>query len=225
MSRWLGARDADLLVVAFVCAVLAVWSNRWSGTDLWLSAHFYDAAAGGFTLRRDWLWSVLLHDGVKWLSVAAWLALLAAGFALRLRARERGRFARVAFVLCASLAAVVAVNLLRMQSAHSCPWYLADFGGQAQFFRLFDDVPTNSGPGKCLPSGHAASAFMWLAVLPVLRGAARRRALFAVLTLGGLGGVVQVVRGAHFPSHILLAAAACALVVLGAASVRRPPAG
>jgi membrane-associated PAP2 superfamily phosphatase len=218
VSRWLKARDADLLVVAFVCAVLAVWSNRWSGTDLWLSAHFYDAAAGGFTLRRDWLWSVLLHDGVKWLSVAAWLTLLAAGFALRLRAR-------VAFVLCASLAAVVAVNLLRMQSAHSCPWYLAEFGGQAQFFRLFDGVPTHSGPGKCLPSGHAASAFMWLAVLPVLRGAARRRALFAVLTLGGLAGVVQVVRGAHLPSHILLAAATCAIVVLGAATVTRPPAG
>ena len=94
-----------------------------------------------------------------------------------------------------------------------------------QFFRLFDEVPTHSGPGKCLPSGHAASAFMWLAVLPVLRGAARRRALFAVLTLGGLAGVVQVVRGAHFPSHILLAAAACAIVVLGATSVARPPAG
>lgn len=225
MSRWLKARDADLLAVAFVCAVLAVLSNRWSGLDLWVSAHFFDAASGGFTLRRSWLWSVLLHDGLKWLSVAAWLALLARWFALRLRTREPRRRARIAFVLCASLAAVVAVNLLRMQSAHSCPWYLADFGGQAQFFRLFDEVPTHSGRGKCLPSGHAASAFMWLAVLPVLRGAARQRALFAVLTLGGLAGVVQVVRGAHFPSHILLATAACALVVLGAASVRRPPDG
>lgn len=126
---------------------------------------------------------VLLHDGVKWLSVAAWLVLLASWFALRLRAREPRCRARVAFVLCASLAAVVAVNLLRMQSAHSCPWYLADFGGQAQLFRLFDGVPPNSGPGKCLPSGHAASAFMWLAVLPVMCGTARRRALFAVLIL------------------------------------------
>ncbi|MDP2870168.1 phosphatase PAP2 family protein [Methyloversatilis sp.] len=196
-----------------------------SGFDLWLSAHFFDATAGGFALRRDWLWSVLLHDGVKWLSVAAWLALLAYGFALSLRARESDRRARVAFVLCASLAAVVAVNLLRMKSAHSCPWYLVDFGGQAQFFRLFDEVPPNSGPGKCLPSGHAASAFMWLALLPVVRGVARQRALFAVLTLGALAGAVQVVRGAHFPSHILLAAAACAIVVLGLASVMRPPAG
>jgi len=225
VSRWRPARDADLLWLTLAFAALALLSNRWSGMDLWVSARFFDAATGGFTLRRDWLWSVLLHDGLKWLSVAAWLVLLAGWFALRLRAREPRCRARVAFVLCASLAAVVAVNLLRMQSAHSCPWYLADFGGQAQFFRLFDGAPPNSGPGKCLPSGHAASAFMWLAVLPVMCGTARRRALFGVLILGGLAGMVQVVRGAHFPSHILLAAATCAIVVLGAATVMRPPVG
>ncbi len=218
------APDADLIVVTVACAVLAIVSNRLTGFDLWLSSLFHTAASGGFPLRREWLWSVVLHDGVKWLSVLIWVALLAAWGFLRLRefATTADLRAKIAFALWSALAAVLAVNLLRAQSAHSCPWYLTEFGGNARFFRLFDPQPADSGPGHCLPSGHASTAFMWFAVLPVLSGRIRRQALAGVLGLGALAGMVQVARGAHFISHILLAASACAAVVwLAACLVRR----
>lgn len=206
-------RHADLLAVALLSALLALWSNRWSDADLTSVAYFYDAATGSFPLRRQWLLSAVLHDGLKWLAVLVWAALLAGWAVLRVRGVAGELRSRLAFVLLASLLAVVAVNVARAQSAHSCPWYLEAFGGQGQFFRLLDMRPAAPGPGRCLPSGHAATAFMWMALLPVLAGAQRLWVLAGVLLLGGLAGSVQVARGAHFPSHILLSAALCTLVV------------
>lgn len=214
-------RHADLLAVAVLSALLALCSNRWSDGDLITAAWFFDAAAGAFPLRRQWLLSAVLHDGLKWLAVLVWLGLLAGWSVLRLRGAAAELRGRLAFVLVASLLAVIAVNLARAQSAHSCPWYVADFGGSGQFFRLLDPRPEEAGPGKCLPSGHAATAFMWLALLPALTGARRRLTLAGVLLLGGVAGAVQVARGAHFPSHILLSAALCALVVWICASLAR----
>ena len=214
-------RHADLLAVAVLSALLALWSNRWSDGDLITAAWFFDAAAGAFPLRRQWLLSAVLHDGLKWMAVLVWLGLLAGWSVLRLRGAAAELRGRLAFVLVASLLAVIAVNLARAQSAHSCPWYVADFGGSGQFFRLLDPRPEEAGPGKCLPSGHAATAFMWLALLPALTGARRRLTLAGVLLLGGVAGAVQVARGAHFPSHILLSAALCALVVWICASLAR----
>lgn len=214
-------RHADLLAVAVLSALLALWSNRWTDGDLITAAWFFDAAAGAFPLRRQWLLSAVLHDGLKWLAVLVWLGLLAGWSVLRLRGAAAELRGRLAFVLVASLLAVIAVNMARAQSAHSCPWYVADFGGSGQFFRLLDPRPEEAGPGKCLPSGHAATAFMWLALLPALTGARRRLTLAGVLLLGGVAGAVQVARGAHFPSHILLSAALCALVVWICASLAR----
>ncbi|MDY0056494.1 MAG: phosphatase PAP2 family protein [Methyloversatilis sp.] len=206
-------RHADLLAVALLSALLALWSNRWSDADLTSVAYFFDAATGSFPLRRQWLLSAVLHDGLKWLAVLVWAALLAGWAALRVRGAADDLRRRLVFVLVASLLAVIAVNVARAQSAHSCPWYLDAFGGQGQFFRLLDMRPAEPGQGRCLPSGHAATAFMWMALLPVLAGAQRRWVLAGVLLLGGLAGAVQVVRGAHFPSHILLSAALSTLVV------------
>jgi len=214
-------RHADLLAVAVLSALLALWSNRWTDGDLITAAWFFDAAAGAFPLRRQWLLSAVLHDGLKWLAVLVWLGLLAGWSVLRLRGAAAELRGRLAFVLVASLLAVIAVNMARAQSAHSCPWYVADFGGSGQFFRLLEPRPEEAGLGKCLPSGHAATAFMWLALLPVLTGTRRRLTLAGVLLLGGVAGAVQVARGAHFPSHILLSAALCALVVWICASLAR----
>ena len=61
----------------------------------------------------------------------------------------------------------------------------------------------------CFPAAHPVAGYAWLAVGFVLYPAARRRAwqswavAFAVGTI--LGGV-QVVRGAHFLSHVLWSA-------------------
>jgi membrane-associated PAP2 superfamily phosphatase len=114
-----------------------------------------------------------------------------------------------------ALLAALIVSSLRSVSAHSCPWDLSAFGGTAEYFRFFDAMPQNPGPGRCAPSGHAASGFVWLTGYIALRGVDRKAACYALafsLLLGILAGLTQLVRGAHFLSHVLLTAWICLAV-------------
>jgi membrane-associated PAP2 superfamily phosphatase len=211
-GRRAGWPGVDLYVLALVCMLSALAVSRWSDVDLNLSRQFFEPLTGHFPRREDVLWRRVLHDGLKWLAVLGWTGGLVFWCAARGPAASRRR-RDAAFVLATSLAVVLTVSGARAMSAHSCPWSLSAFGGAAQYFRLFDAVPAAAGAGRCLPSGHASSAFMWLALLPVLRTRTRRFVLAAVLLGGVFAGWVQVARGAHFLSHVLLSGAISALVV------------
>jgi membrane-associated PAP2 superfamily phosphatase len=98
------------------------------------------------------------------------------------------------------------VALLKMTSAHSCPWDLQGLGGAARWFPLFDSPAFDSGPGRCWPSGHSAGGFSLIAGYFALRRNHRAFACMALvfaLGLGALMSFVQVARGAHFLSHCL----------------------
>lgn len=185
---------------------------RYTPLDHALTGLFYDPATRGFPLRDAAFWAVIMHTGLKYLSVAAWFALLAYWITLRgHRSRQPLRRA-IGFTLLVALLASLSVSSLRALSAHSCPWELSLFGGTADYFRFFDAVPLNPGSGRCAPSGHAASGFVWLTAWIALRGVDRTKARFALvfaLALGFLTGLTQLARGAHFLSHVLLTAWVC----------------
>ena len=64
----------------------------------------------------------------------------------------------------------------------------------------------DGGGGRCFPSGHASSAFAFLSARFALARAypkAARIATWAVVAAGLLLGLVQLARGAHYPSHTL----------------------
>lgn len=214
MRRWLAWQAAGLALSA-----LAIWLIARSGLDFQLSALAYSPAARGFPLRDAWLTAVVGHKGLKHLAVVLWFGLLAVALVSRAWRREALHAA-----LGAALAST-AVSLLRGWSAHSCPWELLEFGGAAQWFPVFGAIPANSGPGHCLPSGHASSGFALVSLYFALRDAHPRLArwgLALALALGLLAGAVQVARGAHFPSHSLWTAwVAWALNVVLYALIRR----
>lgn len=198
---------------------------RYTPLDHALTGLFYDPAARGFPLRDRAFWAVIMHAGLKYLSVAAWFALLVYWITLRRQSSRRPLRRAVGFTLMVAPLAALAVSSLRAFSAHSCPWELSLFGGTADYFRFFDAVPLNPGSGRCAPSGHAASGFAWFAAWVALRGVDRVKARFALafaLSLGLLAGLTQLVRGAHFFSHVLLTAWVCfAVAWVGDALNRR----
>lgn len=209
---------AGLLALIFLLA-------RYTPLDHALTGLFYDAAARGFPLRDTTFWAVIMHTGLKYLSVAAWLALLAYWISLRGQRRRQPLRRAISFTLLVAPLAALAVSSLRALSAHSCPWELSQFGGAADYFRFFDAVPQNPGSGRCAPSGHAASGFAWLAGYVALRGVDRTKAritLVFALVLGFLTGLAQLARGAHFLSHVLLTAWVCLAVAWVAAASLDP---
>ena len=197
---WLAAALALIIVLA-----------RYTPLDHALTSLFYDSATRRFPLRDQPFWSMVMHTGLKYFSIAAWFGLLLWWISLRRQPLRRA----IGFTLVVAPLAALAVSSLRTVSAHSCPWDLSAFGGVAEYFRFFDSVPPNPGPGRCAPSGHAASGFAWLAGYIGLRGVDRHAARVALafsLALGILAGLTQLARGAHFLSHLLLTAWVCLAV-------------
>lgn len=214
MRRWLILQGTGLALAALSICLFAR-----SGLDFQLSALAYSPAERAFPLRDAWLTAVVGHKGLRHFSLALWIGLLGLALASRAWRREALHAA-----LGAALAATAA-TVLRGWSAHSCPWDLAAFGGSAQWFPLFGEVPADPGPGGCLPSGHASSGFALFALYFAFRDAHPRLACAALAcawVLGLVAGAVQVARGAHFASHILWTAwVAWALNVVLHALIRR----
>ena len=206
-SHWL-----SWLALGVVIVVL----NRYTNVDLRLSAMFYDTVGHTFPARSIRLLDLLFHDGLRWVSGLLVLVLLVQP---RLQPAHSRQWRENLIVVGLAVFSALVVSLMKTQSAHSCPWDLVEFGGVAPYFKLFDSVPSGlaHNPGRCFPSGHASTAFMWIALLYSSLPAVRHHralilqvfALFAILACG-----VQLAKGAHFVSHLLATAWVCWAVAL-----------
>ena len=180
--------------------------------DRTVTRWFFDAARGTFPLTNDWWLKTLLHDAARTVTAVGALALLGvtgtAWLAPRL-ACVHARRHELAFVAAATFAAAAAVGMLKHFSTHTCPWAIVDFGGSVPYRHLFavhGSLPPLDG---CFPAGHPLVGYAWLCVGLVLYPASRRLAKICTRTMFLIGtalGFVQVLRGAHFVSHVLWSA-------------------
>lgn len=108
------------------------------------------------------------------------------------------------------VAALATVNTIKRLSETSCPWDLDEFGGLARYVSHWSWGVFDGGGGHCFPGGHVSSFSALLPlVLPALAATTANDRLrgwhgLATLLLASLVlGVVQTLRGAHYPSHTL----------------------
>ena len=199
--RWL------VLWLGLPLLVVMAWDI--SPADLAI-AHWYGTAQG-FALENDYWLSHILHTRVRQTGVLLGLACVVAiwwplGPLRRTTRRERVWLACMVW-LCAA-----GVAVLKSTSHTSCPSDLQAFGGAARYVWHFAMAQADGGPGRCFPSGHASTFFSFLPLFWVLRRYQAQRAwgMLAVFCALGLAlSWVQVVRGAHYPSHILWTAWLC----------------
>ncbi len=203
-------------------------TGLWDIGGLDLAAMRLIGTPTGFPLQHTWVLERVLHEGVR--QAATGLFLLIGVWALwpvrwnreRLSVLDLPRRERWAVLGLITLSLVV-VNLIKNASQTSCPWDLQAFGGPAVYVSHWTWGLADGGTGRCFPGGHASSAFAFLAMsLPWLMppaGTERDRSmglgwLAAVLAAGVVAGVVQTVRGAHYPSHTLWTLVICGGVSL-----------
>ena len=197
----------------------------WVGLGLLFAALAWDATGWDMAVMRQWgtaqgfgwrhhPWlSEYAHDGTRralvWV-LLAWLALLAWG-----RGPVRGWAGRERLgVAVGTVLALLVVNLIKRASLTSCPWDLAEFGGPAQYVSHWVLGVADGGGAHCFPGGHASSALAFVgAALPLLARPERARqggwVLGLVLLSGTWLGLVQTLRGAHYPSHTLWTMVIC----------------
>lgn len=205
-------RDLGLALAALLPVV--AWDA--SGLDMTVQRLFGNA--DGFVWRSHWATSTVLHQGgraLAWVVVALLALNVVRPLGCSLTRGERLRW------LLVTLLVFTVVPLVKDTSATSCPWSLAEFGGNATYVSHWRWGVGDGGPGRCFPSGHATSAAAFFTGWFALRRQHPRAArlwLGAALLLTMLMGGAQVMRGAHYVSHVLWAAWLCWL----AATVTAP---
>jgi len=198
-----------LIFLTLLAAVpLLMWDASWGD---WRLAHWMGGAQG-FPLSDGFWTREVLHLGVRralWPFAILLVLAIACGWGAFVHL-PRGR--RLQLILV-PLIASGAVALLKSFSLSSCPWDLADFGGQARYVShwlgWFD---ADGGAGRCFPAGHASTGFAFIGGWFALREHNARLAkvwLLAALGVGLTLGVAQQLRGAHFMSHTLWTAWLC----------------
>jgi len=112
-----------------------------------------------------------------------------------------------------------------------CPNQLDLYSGQYPYFRIFDEKTADfkemrcqKSPhgeilqgkcnyGQCFPAGHPVTAFALMILFFALKNAFWRYFwLFLSITLGWVLGLYQMLKGAHFFSHVLVSMLVCFLV-------------
>ena len=191
--------------------ILAI--NRYSNIDWQISSLFFDTNTQVFPLKNSRRLDLIMHQGIKWACVMTWIGMLGLTVHLQFgKPRNPAQAAntqiqKLVYVLASSILCAFLVGVLKSRSTHSCPWDLLGLGGQAPYFRLFETPLLDSNnPGKCFPSGHASVAWMWIPLLYAGIWPSRKAKYFqwaVLMVLGLLTGITQVIRGAHFPTHVL----------------------
>ena len=180
--------------------------------DLTIARWFFDDARRIFPLTNQWLLKTLLHDAARTMSAVAALALL--GLTLTSWVTPRMKTVRehreaLLFTSIATLTAAAIVGALKHFSSHACPWDLAVFGGSAPYHPLLGAAVSGASIDGCFPAAHPLAGYAWLAVGFALYPITRRgtwQAWALAFALGTLFGAVQILRGAHFLSHVLWSA-------------------
>lgn len=210
------AASAAMAITWFWLGFIVLW--EWSGGDRQVINHFADSR--GFALQNDWWLRAVLHDGLRWVSTLAYVALIVALWKPFGFLRATTRLQRVE-ILVGVTAALLAVSWVKNFSLTSCPWDLAQFGGAARYVSHWAWGLGDGGPGRCFPSGHASAGYAFFPVaLPFLFASSAalqqrgRRIFYAVLLFGLICGAAQVLRGAHYPSHVLWTGLICWVVAV-----------
>ncbi|GAB3550643.1 phosphatase PAP2 family protein [Noviherbaspirillum agri] len=182
------------------------WLFNQTSIDHTLIAPYYDAVRHSFPLKHDGFTQSVLYGGEKFAVVAVGTAVLGAFLLSFLVPHWTCQRRRLLWLFVGMAGATMLVSIVKHQSPLHCPWDLAEYGGYAPYLGLFDSLPADITPGRCFPSGHASGGFAIFSFYFAFRAThprVARAALFAGLGLGLLMGWTQMMRGAHFLSHVV----------------------
>ncbi len=190
------------MVLAFITALTCLFFYLFPNIDLFVSSLFYH---NGFYLK-DTLFAVAIYKLT--IIITASFALALVGLLLfEIVSHKNFVQKRVLIYLLLSLilGPGLIVNVaLKNHFGRARPSQIKAFGGTKTFSPA--GVITNQCQKNCsFTSGHAAAAFYFLSLLPLIK---RRKKLIAsiILLWGSLVGFVRIIQGGHFLSDVICSA-------------------
>lgn len=203
------------LTVLLLAAVVGIAMA--TAVDVRISDAIFAAGGGAWPLPHAGWTRALGYEGAKY-ALIAFAFVLIAGLVRPSLLRSIHLERREAAYLLACLALVPAViGAVRAESGIACASQLVRYGGDLPdgigHFTV-SKLLADNGLHGCFPSGHASGGFALLALGMLDRKPAVRRGLWLfALFYGSWMGAYQLLRGAHFLSHVLASALIAQLVV------------
>lgn len=176
--------------------------------DYKLADNLFRLEGHHWSLRHQWLFEKVFHEGGKMLSwflgALVSIFLVASFYHNAIKPFRKG----LVFLLCIPLASVALVNILKALSGTACPGELLRYGGSRPDHWSLALL----GQHGCTPAGHSSSGYAWLAgyfFALVYLPRWRFHSLLPALLLGITFGLAQQLRGEHFLSHDIFTIAIC----------------
>tara|TARA_R110000868_G_scaffold209273_3_gene458939 strand:+ start:1275 stop:2057 length:783 start_codon:yes stop_codon:yes gene_type:complete len=206
-TRWYTPALYGLLAIIFL---------QYSGLDAWLASQIY-AYNQGWLWQDSWLLEQVLHKGGRTL-ITVWLIglllLTSVSFIFKLLNGTQ-RFALL-YLTCASLISILVISALKQVTLLPCPWDVQGLGGEQAYVYLHQAVSSHLQGRQCFPAGHASGGYALFSLYFAAQigystqgKMPSRYWLLPGLVAGGLFGLAQQFRGAHFLSHDLTTAILC----------------
>jgi membrane-associated PAP2 superfamily phosphatase len=186
--------------------------------DSWWADRLYAWQGHRWALKSRFVTEQLIHHVGRDASALAWLGVVLTWFFARSRPRLTHWRRPLAYLALSVLLATTLVAWFKSWSNMDCPWDLLRYGGERPYIGLLHLRPVGLSRGACFPAGHASAGYAWVALyffFLVARPQWRWRGLSAGIGSGLLFGLSQQLRGAHFLSHDVWAAAICWMTALG----------
>jgi membrane-associated PAP2 superfamily phosphatase len=194
------------IIPAFIFMLLMLLLYPHTQLDTRITDLFFDAELHRFTLKNDPFLTVWMHIRLKWLMVAIALAsLVLALLSYRLSRLSEHRLSLL-WVFAGMVISTTVVSVFKHYSVHGCPWDIVLYDGTLPLLDLFTSPPAGTEAGACFPAGHPSGGFALMAFYFAFMHSKPRFSVLMLwigLFMGLLMGLVQVVRGAHFLSHVL----------------------
>lgn len=205
------------LLLCLVGLVVILCLESFSGMDMQVQQHFYDASRHAWLVDADWQIRLKpwLYTGPKILLglVGVGCVLLCIRFLVTHRAIHYP-----SLILLLSLVLVPSSIAAGKQISNIyCPYELQAFGGSRAYQHVLEPASSeNEGHsrGKGFPAGHASGGFALMGLYFCFNSRrASRIGLGTGLTLGWAMGIYQMARGAHFLLHTLFSMLAAWLII------------
>jgi membrane-associated PAP2 superfamily phosphatase len=193
----------QVVVPILLLGIAAMWLGS-SGADTALLVPFFDVQQHDFTRHGEWFYDTLLHDGGKYLIIAAASVSIVLGVVAAIRKQPRAKWGTLLYPAVCLLVTVAIAGEWKHLAHQGTPADLVRFGGKLPTLEVH--TPRIFGLHLGSPAAHASSGFAWISLYFVAVSIGAARPWLWVLPGAVLGlafAVTQNVRGAHVPSHNL----------------------
>ncbi len=194
-----------------------------SGIDLWLQDRFYNFTTHAWLVDQNAPSPRLLfYTGPKtliWVLGACLIGLALSPAHWRARLPLRRVSKRDLWITIAAMAAApLLIATGKATTNIFTPKEIRRYGGSVPYVKVCEAYPPDDRPakrGRGFPAGHASGGFALMALAGLARTRRTRGLCIAAgLTIGGIMGIYQMLKGAHYLSHTVISALACWIVFL-----------